>query len=233
MTGKWGEPRNLGPPINTADHEFHAWITANGLSLYFSSDRPGGKITYDLWVSKRSSLDTPWGEPVPVPGKVNSDRNEAGPCVAGDECTLYFSDYKLGLVRRGGSGLSDIWMASRADPNAPWGDPVNLGPMVNSDRVDINPRLSFDGLLLFFSSDKGSKPGDRDVFVCSRDSLASPWSAPKRLGPPVSSPAEEGFAFLSPDGKTLFVTSGREGGHGGIEQRDIWLIPVLSPDAFK
>lgn len=232
-TSAWGEPRNLGPPINTADHEFHTFITQNGLSLYFASDRPGGQVTYDLWVSKRTKLDAPWEEPVLVPGEVNSDRSESAPCLSADECALYFSDYRLSLPRRGGSGLSDLWMATRENPLAPWGMPVNLGPVVNSDRVDNNPRLSPDGLTLFFSSDKGKKPGDRDIFICTRDSLDGAWSAPRNLGAPVNTDKDEAFALLSPDGKILYVTSSREGGHGGIEQRDIWLIPVLSPNAFK
>lgn len=108
-----------------------------------------------------------------------------------------------------------------------------MGPVVNSDRVDNTPRLSPDGLTLFFSSDKGKKPGDRDIFVCTRDSLAGAWGPPRNLGAPVNTDKDEGFVFLSPDGKILFVTSGRDGGHGGLSQRDIWLIPVLSPDAFK
>jgi hypothetical protein len=232
-TGRWGEPSNLGPPVNTADHEFHAWITSNGLSLYFASDRPGGKITYDLWVSKRASLDAPWEEPAPVPGEVNSDRSESGPSLSFDECALYFSDYRLSLPRRGGSGLADLWMSLRENPMAPWGSPVNLGQVVNSDRVDNNPRLSPDGLTLIFSSDKGKKPGDRDIFICSRGSLTEAWGPPRNLGAPVNTDKDEGFAFLSPDGKILFVTSSREGGHGGLSQRDIWLIPLLSPEALK
>src|SRR5260370_38451549 len=38
----WSEPVNLGPVVNSAFNDQHPAISADGLSLYISSDRPGG-----------------------------------------------------------------------------------------------------------------------------------------------------------------------------------------------
>src|SRR5438105_13430096 len=68
----WSDPVNLGPVINGPglDNRRPA-ISSDGLSLYFSSNRPGGGLpdTGPIFVSHRASLNDPWGEPQnPGPG---------------------------------------------------------------------------------------------------------------------------------------------------------------------
>ncbi len=73
--GTWGEPRHMGPDINTAGSEITPFIAADGKTLYFSSDRPGGFGKNDVWMARR--LDSTWrrwtlpmnlGSPVNSPG---------------------------------------------------------------------------------------------------------------------------------------------------------------------
>jgi hypothetical protein len=59
----WCEPVNLGATVNSAFNEQYPTITPNGLSLYFESNRPGGEGGLDLWVSQRTSVDSPWETP--------------------------------------------------------------------------------------------------------------------------------------------------------------------------
>src|SRR5437667_10628878 len=59
--GPWGTPVNLGPVVNSPANEQHPAISKDGLSLYVSSDRPGGLGGTDIWVSQRASVDDPWG----------------------------------------------------------------------------------------------------------------------------------------------------------------------------
>ena len=68
--GPWSTPVNLGPVVNTRYSEGWAAISKNGLSLYLTSDRPGGVNgknptgLIEIWVSQRASLDADWGPPV-------------------------------------------------------------------------------------------------------------------------------------------------------------------------
>src|SRR2546425_12081501 len=55
--GPWGTPVNLGPVVNSAANEQHPAISRDGLSLYISSDRPGGFGGTDIWVSHRACTD--------------------------------------------------------------------------------------------------------------------------------------------------------------------------------
>src|SRR5690242_3415474 len=57
---EWSEPVNLGAPINTAAIESAPALSADGLTLYFASDRPGGFGGTDLWVSHRATPESPW-----------------------------------------------------------------------------------------------------------------------------------------------------------------------------
>jgi len=61
--GPWSEPVNLGPTINSASDDMHPALSKDGLSLYFSSNRPDGAGNLDLWVSQRDSVDSPWEPP--------------------------------------------------------------------------------------------------------------------------------------------------------------------------
>lgn len=58
QNGQWSEPLNLGPVINTPRQEMSAFLAADGRTLYFTSNRPGGQGSMDIWVSTR--LDNSW-----------------------------------------------------------------------------------------------------------------------------------------------------------------------------
>jgi Tol biopolymer transport system component len=92
----WSEPVNLGPNVNSSYHERNPSISADGLSLYFSSDRPGGPFfsgfhPWDLWVTTRATVDDPWSEPVNLGPTVNSWTDEFSPSISVDGMSLYFS----------------------------------------------------------------------------------------------------------------------------------------------
>ncbi len=48
--GSWGDPVNLGYPINTFNDENSFVVSADGLRAYFASDRPGGFGKLDIYV---------------------------------------------------------------------------------------------------------------------------------------------------------------------------------------
>jgi OmpA-OmpF porin, OOP family len=75
----WTEPMSLGAPVNTDDYdEITPFLAADGITLYFSSDRPGGRGDHDIWMSKR--LDDSWKhwtEPVVLQSPVNTPKWDA------------------------------------------------------------------------------------------------------------------------------------------------------------
>src|SRR5882672_7313866 len=68
-----------------------------------------------------------WSAATNLGSTINSTATEFGPALSPNGNSLYFASN-----RSGGSGLADLWVAQRANKNAPWQAPVNLGPTVNS-----------------------------------------------------------------------------------------------------
>jgi ankyrin repeat protein/beta-lactamase regulating signal transducer with metallopeptidase domain/Tol biopolymer transport system component len=218
-TDPWSEPVNLGPTVNSPAGDKAPCISADGLSLYFSSDRPGGSGGLDLWVTTRTTKDAAWGAPVNLGPTVNSAANEHSPSISTDGLTLYFAELPrtrdFGVERPGGLGKGDIWVTTRKTQQDPWGTPVNLGPNVNSSAWDQAPSISTDGLTLYFDSERG---GGSDIWVTTREKTSDPWGTPIKLGPVVNA-AWEANPDISRDGSTLYFASNRPGGVGGV---DIW-----------
>jgi Tol biopolymer transport system component len=150
----WGPPVNLGPTVNSSVGEWGVSISADGLSLYFSSQRPGGYGGLDLWVTTRETTNDDWGPPVNLGPTVNSSASDGFPCISTDDRMLFFSDYHLGTSRPGGYGGTDIWMTTRATKSDPWGEPVNLGPTINSSSNEDTLNISADGSTLYFDSNR-------------------------------------------------------------------------------
>jgi len=156
----WGPPENLGPTINTSASELSPWITPDGLELYFASGRPGGYGNHDIWVVKRSTIEDNWGAPVNLGPAINSAAFDSLPGLSPGGLVLFFSDYpdQSLLVRPGGLGQTDMWMSRRQSITDPWEPPVNLGPGLNTSARDVQPRLSPDGDVLYFSSMRSGGP---------------------------------------------------------------------------
>jgi OOP family OmpA-OmpF porin len=149
LNSPWQEPVNLGSNVNSPAGELEPSISGDGLELYL-----GCWADYILRVCTHPTKDAPWSSPVKIGPPVCSvepaleiGSNDAwAPDISADGLSLYFSS-----TRVGGYGGTDIWVATRNTTADPWGEPVNLGPNVNTDSDDWSPCISTDGLTLVFS----------------------------------------------------------------------------------
>lgn len=158
----WGEPFNLGPLVNSAVKEGTPSISTDGLSLFFWSFlRPGGIGMSDLWVTTRTNRDSPWNSPVNLGPTINTSSNENAPDISADGLSLYFHSQRSGAD-------PDLWEMKRISADSAWGDPMNLGPIVNSNEWEMNPTISADGLVLFFARDMDQGYGEKEIWVTTR-----------------------------------------------------------------
>jgi hypothetical protein len=207
----WGEPENLGPPINSPHDDFCPSPMA-GNRFFFVSTRPGpcgeGRGA-DIYVSRRHPSGT-FGAPQNIGCGVNSSGTEASPSLVEQEPggpALYFSSDRPSEL--GGSNLYvSRFHAGRFQPAA-------LVPGVNSTASDARPNVSRTGRELVFDSNRSGGQGGFDVYVSTRHDVASPWSPPVNLGPTVNSAANETRPSLSWDGTRLYLGSNRERSEGG------------------
>ncbi|MBN1509247.1 MAG: PD40 domain-containing protein [Sedimentisphaerales bacterium] len=130
--------------MNTPYTEDHPSISADGLSLYFYSDRPGGFGNSDLYVVTRQVVGNPWGPPVNVSSPVNSSDNEHCPFLSPDGLSLFFSRMQPYTM------TSDIWVSKRKATTSPWGIPVLFRP-VNSAIAEYHLSYSAADPTLYFT----------------------------------------------------------------------------------
>jgi hypothetical protein len=155
----WGAPENLGPTVNSASDDGQPCIAADGLTLIFASTRPGGRGSWDLWVSTRPRIGEPWGTPANLGPTVNDGVQDRFPSLSADGLTLVFAS-----DRGCGQGWHDLWMSTRRSTGEPWGRPVNLGAAINSAHVETGSALSADSRMLYFDSTRPGGQGGRDLW---------------------------------------------------------------------
>jgi WD40 repeat protein len=178
-----------------------------------------------LTAQRSSSGWSDWSEPVNLGPVVNSPASDIAAKVSPDGRSLYFASNRPGGV--GGAG-NDIWVARRASRHSPWETPVNLGPIVNSDRDDGGPSVSADGRMLFFNSNRLGGQGAADLYVSRRDDPNDDfgWGPPVNLGPLVNTAGgERGPEYVAGTGgepAMLYFNAGNI----GLHQADLYVAPM-------
>lgn len=160
--GTWTNPHSVGSPVNTSADEFFPSVAANG-NLYFTAAYPGGIGKEDIYVAKWK--DNKYAEPVPLDTSVNSGFYEFNAFVTPDEQYLLFTSFG----RKEDKGGGDIYMSSK-DHNGNWRSAKNVS-LINSEKLDYCPFVSFDNKTLFFTSERHTLPGSLNNTRVSYDKL--------------------------------------------------------------
>jgi outer membrane protein OmpA-like peptidoglycan-associated protein len=147
LDGEWSEIRKLSPNVNHPKYwDSQPSIAADGLTLYFASDRPGGYGGIDLYVTKKDPKTGIWSTPQNLGGKINTPGDEKTPFIHSDSETLYFSSN--GQI---GFGGYDIFYV-RKNEKGEWEEPVNIGSPINGSTDDTGFFVSRDAKTGYFFS---------------------------------------------------------------------------------
>jgi outer membrane protein OmpA-like peptidoglycan-associated protein len=144
----WTEIRSLGDRVNDPVWwDSQPSISADGKTLYFASNRPGGKGGIDIYKTEKM-VNGEWGAPINLGDSINTQYDEKSPFIHSDSQTLYFSSNG-----HPGIGAYDIFYArGDAKANGGWRNPVNLGKPINTQGDDVGFFVSTDGETGFFCS---------------------------------------------------------------------------------
>jgi WD40-like Beta Propeller Repeat len=160
----WQPPVNLGTGINTAATDAGPSFLERGSGpipqLYLASARPGGPGGLDIYVG---SVPGGWAGPPALVAELSSPQPDLTPTVRRDGLEVIFAS-----SRPGGLGAFDLWRAVRKSMDEPWSAPLPLGPLVNTEFVDVFPSLSADGETLVFQSTRPGGFGGSDIYVTAR-----------------------------------------------------------------
>lgn len=151
--GEWSEATyvHLG---DTAYTFLYPAISSDGLTLYFSSNMPGGFGEYDLWKVTRKSTADDFGRPVNLTSIINTPGKEIMPVLRNDSLMYFSSNGHPGV---GGQDL----FSTKLNPNGKWSVPENLGIPINS---------SYDEMSIVFYPESSSKSNilERGYFSSNR-----------------------------------------------------------------
>lgn len=207
--GTFSEPVPVSE-LNTKWHDGPAALSPDGKTMYFNSESFNEKKQFErdkemnlkigqVFLYKSVKEGDKWGEPqlLPFNAKEWSTQN---PSISKDGKTLYFSSDRTGTM-----GGQDIWKVEVKGDNS-YGEPVNLGPKVNTEGKESFPYITDDNKL-YFSSDRPKGLGGLDVFVIDLNK----GSEPTNVGAPVNT-AKDDFAFSFNTTKNIgFFSSNRTG----------------------
>lgn len=220
----WSAAVNLGPVINSTFNENHPAISKDGLSLYFTSSRPGGYGATDLWVSHRAGVGDPWSAPENLGPEINSASSEVAPTFSQDGHRLYFHS-----ERPGGCGSADLYVARRRDKgdDFDWRAAENLGCVVNTPYFDAGPTIFEDEVtgittLYYTIQNRPGGLGDFDVYQSTRVGDDGEFGPPA-LVLELSGPFRDTRTAISRDGLAMYVSSDVGGRVGGIGSQDVWI----------
>ncbi len=138
---EWSVPENMGPVINSPYWESQPSLTADGKTLYFVSDRPGGRGGLDIWVSHRR--DSFWTQPVNLGSTLNTKNDEMAPSIHADGRSLFFSSNGYP-----GFGSYDIFVKDLLTDEKP----SNLGPEINDHLEQSGFFVTSDAQWGYFST---------------------------------------------------------------------------------
>lgn len=158
--GDWTIPKPLDGNINSKAFESDAFITPDGLTIYFSTGKYSEDGTLDLYTSTRSAVGSDWGTARSLGANINTKYDDDSPFLSKDGKTLYFSSRGHNTM-----GGYDIFKSEYDEAGRKWGPAQNMGYPINTPDDDTYYRLSPDGSYAYLSSYRIGGYGEKDIYT--------------------------------------------------------------------
>lgn len=204
--------------INTPFNDGTAAFDSKFTTIYYTqcSGRKGDGKFCRIWTANAAGSE--WNDPAPV--SFSPDSFTCGhPTLSKDGQTMYFTS-----DMPGGYGGKDLWFVTYSKRSKTWGDPVNLGPIVNTSEDEMFPFIHEDGTL-YFSSNGHTGLGGFDIFYTKGST--TDWSDPVNMKSPINSGGDDFSLILSKDKESGFFSSTREGGKGQDDIYRFYMTPLV------
>jgi len=228
--GNLSNPKMVSGQVNTDYHESSAVVTKDKKKIYFTRNNyTKGKLGKDKYkqvnlkiYSAESNDGNEWTNITELPFN-NDNFSCAHPALSLDEKRLYFTSDMPGTF-----GNSDIWYVDLFDEGE-YGEPINLGPQVNTEFRESFPFIS-EKNILYFSSDGWIGLGGFDIYYTSIDQKGFPVMS-KNIGEPVNSKLDD-FGFIYKDSIDIGYFSSNRKGIWGSKSDEIYKVRRSNCDVY-
>lgn len=227
--GKLQAPVPFAIELLSTVHEGPLTFDRTAENMYFTRNNLKGKkqikgkdgiVKLQIYTAQR--MDNVWKN---VEKLSFNDRNSnaAHPSISVENDELYFSS-----DRPGGQGGMDLYVSIKTGDT--WGEPINLGPKVNTEGDDVFPFIHADGTL-YFSSKGAGKEADLDLFTVKKEN--GEWGIPENMGTPFNSGKDDFGIIIDRDKRNGYFSSNRNGGIGGDDIYSFYALNGLEKNVEK
>ena len=219
---KWSKAeqvRGLAADKDGAGQETATCISNYGTEMYIVHDG-------DIYVSIKDTATGDWGKAERLPEPINSAFDENFAYVTNDGQTMYLSSNSPS-----GYGEHDIYRARRL-PNGKWGEPLNLGPNVNTDGDEDSPVFHEETGVLYFSSTGHNTIGGSDIFYAMEGEDGS-FVAAQNIGFPINSTDDDLYFYPSKEHDIAYMASIKWTEENAAPSYNIYEIEYEQPEKNK
>ena len=209
-------PQNLGKDVNSNCDEYYPYLSPDELTVVFTrkvpqykgADPSSDNTQEDFYIS--NWYGGGWTTAKPIPGNVNTKKNEGAQTISGDGKLMVFA----ACNRNDGFGQCDLYFSTNINGN--WTVAKNMGKVVNTLSWESQPSLSSDGRTLYFTSERNEGYGQSDIWKTTLNDN-NKWTKPVNLGNVINTSDAETSPFIHPDNKSLYFCSNGHWGVGGFD----------------
>lgn len=206
--GKWSTPVPLEEPINSETEDGTTALSSDYNTLYFTRCGVNKRKATGCEIYEAARDKDKW-EKIESLGIKSDSLVIAHPAISPDGTVLYFvSDIDGSIKNQEGINSKDLWMVTRSDKSGKWGEPENLGAIINTPGDELFPFVHADGTL-YFSSDGHIGMGGLDIFKAKKNDKGQ-WDVQNMKYPVNSSFDDFGITFEK-DRESGFLSSSRKG----------------------
>jgi len=213
--GEWNKAELLPGIINTEKDEFDPFITPDGKTLLFATNRENSDkfSDCDIYVSEWDGNQ--WSQPrIFHPVFVTPDKPDWSPTITLDFKTFIFASTREPAKQGKTLIFQSKWLGDK------WSKPEAMPEPINTGNLEGTPYITPDGATLYTCSNRGEE-GKKDVDIWKFEYSNGKWTNAQRMTGPFLSEKYDYDPRISPDGTKFYFTSNREAGYG---DSDIWVV---------
>ncbi|GJM60826.1 OmpA family protein [Persicobacter diffluens] len=209
--GSWTAPVLLKGRVNNEQRNEILGLSADGKTMFVNDAyRQDGRTGISVSQLEGGAWSAP--RALELPYFKNASKEISG-ALSADGKVMFLS-----IESFNSRGAEDLYVLFRKG-NGSYGDPKNLGSVINSAFQEVSPYLAPDNKTLYFASNGYGGAGSFDLFRSERlDDSFTAWSKPENLGPEVNTKGKETYFRIINEGKQgLYVSTQDSNGYGDLK----------------